>query len=288
MKKGFTLIELTAVIVILGVISLIVIPLVDQSITQIKTDAYKTQIESIRTGAREWAANNIGILPASDGDSLVKTLLELQQAGYVKTDITNPITKLAFAGTLEVTIINDNGNYVYAVGGEVDGQIDPNSPTITLNGNHLMYVDMNTTYTEPGVVAKDSSGNVIALTSTTTKRDGTTVTVPPFLTNGLYVYQIIYSVTHNSLTTQASRTVIIKDNVPPTLTIPSDATIANTVTTFDIMSGVSASDNSGQAVIIKAKTNLTLGVPGRYQITYYATDHDDNTTTKYRIITITY
>ena len=47
MKKGFTLIEMLAVIVILAIISLIIFPEVNKVIKSSKEKSYKTQIDNL-------------------------------------------------------------------------------------------------------------------------------------------------------------------------------------------------------------------------------------------------
>jgi prepilin-type N-terminal cleavage/methylation domain-containing protein len=287
MKKGFTLIELMAAVIILATIALIAVPLVEQTLLEINQDAYKTQIKSIREGARQWGAENMTVLPVNNGDTYVLTLGTLKTEGFVKKDIVDPLTKELFLDTLQITIMNNLGNYVYLVGSEADGQINANAPRITLNGDPLVYVNMNTAYVEPGVTATTGTGSPLGSYTTEIKR-GSTV-VGSVDTTGLYVYIITYSVTDQGITSKTARTVIVRDTVAPVMVVsPTTATIANTVTTYNIMSGVSASDNSGEAVIIRSSTNLTLGIPGIYIITYTGTDTSGNTATATRTVTITY
>lgn len=289
MKKGFTLIEMMAVVVILGVIALIVVPLVEQALSNIKDDAYNTQIESIRQGARQWGGSNIYSMP-DPGTSITLTLQQLKLAGFITKDLYNPKTKEAFSDDMVITITNvgtvGNDKYVYIVDGADGGQTNPNAPTIVLVGDSLQYLNLNASYVESGVVAKNGAGTVISANPAVITRNGTTV--GSIDSSGLYTYIITYSVTDNGFTTRAIRNVIIKDNVPPTLIIPVDSSILNTVTTFNLMSGVSATDNSLKTVTITYTGSLQLGVVGKYIITYKATDQAGNVTTKARTITITY
>jgi prepilin-type N-terminal cleavage/methylation domain-containing protein len=291
MKKGFTLIELMAAIIILSVIALIAVPLVEQTLVNIGKDAYDTQIKSIKASAKQWGANNLYQLPLNDGDQTNLTLDVLKSEGFVKKEIFNPRTKEEFEGTLRIAIINKNGDYLYLVDTEIDDYANPNAPTITVNGSTLTYVDMGSTYSELGVTAKNSAGVVIAANPPVITRNGSVVL--SLLTNGLYVYTITYSVTDmvegQQVTIKTARTVIIRDITPPVLTVnPASATLARTTLTYNIMTGVSATDNSGSSPVIKSSTNLTLGVPGVYKIDYTATDNSGNSTTRQRIITITY
>ncbi len=60
-KKGFTLVELLAVIIILGVIALITFPIVDNSIKNSKQAALEQTIDSILESARNYSVEyNLG------------------------------------------------------------------------------------------------------------------------------------------------------------------------------------------------------------------------------------
>lgn len=284
MKKGFTLIEMMAVIIILGIITLIAVPLVEKALSDIRQDAYKTQIENIRKGARQWGANHFYELPDNDGGTISVNLETLKLAGYVEKVLVNPKTNEEFPNDMLVTILNDKGNYVYIVDGDEGEQLNPYTPTITLLGDALIYVNLNASYTEPGIVAKTSEGVNITDYTTVIQKDG--IVVGSIDSSGLYNYTITYTASHNGLTAKAIRNVIIKDNVPPNLVIPVDSTITTNIKTFDLMEGVYATDNSGELVIITSNTTLTLGIPGKYITTYTAKDKTGNTTIKERTITI--
>lgn len=114
MKKGFTLIELMAVVIVLGVLALFVVPTIDKTMKQIREDGYEEQINNIKTAAKNWGADHIPELPAV-GEDLYITLLDLKQAGLVDKDITNPKTKEKFPDDLQIKITNDNGKIKYEV-----------------------------------------------------------------------------------------------------------------------------------------------------------------------------
>lgn len=91
-NKGFTLIELMAVIIILAVIGLIVFPTAIDSINNSKEKLYKEQVKRILDAADSWASNNDSKLPSNDGGAIIITIDQLQKAGLLKKeDVKNPL-----------------------------------------------------------------------------------------------------------------------------------------------------------------------------------------------------
>ena len=63
MKKGFTLVEILAVFVVLGIISMITVPAIGNVIHMSKEKAYDKQIELIINASRSYMTNNSLELP---------------------------------------------------------------------------------------------------------------------------------------------------------------------------------------------------------------------------------
>ena len=59
MKKGFTLVELLGVIVVLGIIATITVPLVQRTILENTEEAYQDQIISFERAAKNYVASDI-------------------------------------------------------------------------------------------------------------------------------------------------------------------------------------------------------------------------------------
>ena len=114
-NKGFTLAELLGVIIILGVIALITIGTVTNTMKENKEDLYDIQINNIIVGAKTWASSHVFELPEQDGESITLTLGELKQDGFVENDITNPKTNELFSNDLMVKITKIDNNYNYEV-----------------------------------------------------------------------------------------------------------------------------------------------------------------------------
>lgn len=81
MKKGFTLVELIATLIILSVVAIIVVPNVYENMDDSKSKIKITQTTSIIDSAKEWSADHIRELSCNN-DSYV-FLKDLQSNGYI-------------------------------------------------------------------------------------------------------------------------------------------------------------------------------------------------------------
>lgn len=92
MKKGFTLIELILVILLLSIIALISIPVITGITKDAKNKTYDQQLEAIYNAARNYATKNSRILPEEDEyDSSCISVTDMQKAGVLESkDIINP------------------------------------------------------------------------------------------------------------------------------------------------------------------------------------------------------
>lgn len=129
MKKGFTLAELLAVIVILGLLALIAVPVVLNKIKSTKEDLYNNQIEMIKSGAISYVTSEITHLksdspfytPVTNHTrvTITKTLSELQTYGFLDENILNPLCDGSdkYFSPLEtkIEIIYDGREFSYEV-----------------------------------------------------------------------------------------------------------------------------------------------------------------------------
>jgi len=67
MKKGFTLIELLGVIVLLGVLSLLIVPVVNNMMIESREQLAASQEKAILKAAKNWGHAHIFMLPDCDG-----------------------------------------------------------------------------------------------------------------------------------------------------------------------------------------------------------------------------
>lgn len=115
-EKGFTLVELISVVVVLGLLAIIVIPITKNIISEERDDLYQRQIDGIIESAKVWGANNIDKLPAEGESDVEVTLGELKTGGYADKELKNPKTENLFDDTTtKVIISNKNGILEYTV-----------------------------------------------------------------------------------------------------------------------------------------------------------------------------
>ncbi|MCI3922540.1 prepilin-type N-terminal cleavage/methylation domain-containing protein [Paenibacillus sp. TRM 82003] len=110
-QKGFTLVELLAVIVILGIIAMIAVPAIGNIIEKSREDALEQSILMVRDSAEAYFLDN----PATTK----VTLTVLVEKGYLRSVPKNPKTNTAFTGAEEV--VYSGGKVTEVAGFTVSG-----------------------------------------------------------------------------------------------------------------------------------------------------------------------
>lgn len=281
-KKGFTLVEILGVIILLGIIALIIVPAVDTTIKQAKQKAYDKQVASLLNSLKNWNSDNKSLF--KDNQTVTLTLQDLKEEGYVDFDIRNPKTSKCISNNLEFQVEKVNKKYNYTIiGGKIIDGEDKDCdtlkryPSIYLIGNNPYKLEVKNEYEEPGYVAKNLKDVDITASVQTSNNINKNI---------LGKYRVTYLVTDGGLEKSKSRVVNVVDKTKPTLTIPSDSKIYDTVETIDLLSGVSVYDNYDENVDIQVVSTLSLGVIGKYTVDYIAKDSSGNVTRKSRNITI--
>ena len=121
MKKGFTLVEMLAVITIIGLLALLTVPAIDSIIKENKNTVYELQENQILDALKEYASENA--LTLEDENTI--TLGDLKRAGLIDKNIRNPKTNQCFANNIELNITRQGNNFIYEI----------NRNTITFCGN---------------------------------------------------------------------------------------------------------------------------------------------------------
>lgn len=265
MKKGFTLAEVMAVIVIMASLALIIIPIVDKQIKDGKKKAYDDQITIIKNALELYMEN----LELKENDMMQITLYQLKYSGFIANDIANPITGENFPNDAIITISNIDGNYNYDINMEAGTNTKKydSLPKLVLNGDPIIYIDYGNIYEELGATGMFNYNNIdVAIESDVQENIGT--------------YHVIYTVSYEGITNKAIRTVIVKDNKGPELYFsPLNLTLAQ-AKNYDYKSDISSYDVSG-VKDISVETNFGA-LTGTYSVKYIATDNYGNKTIKYR------
>lgn len=114
-KNGFTLIEITACVLLLAIILVIAVPKVNTMISNSKKKSCNSIISTIEESAKSYTyLNTYKVDTAISNDNYFEiTLLELQKAGLLKVDIENPYTNEKISSDNKVRITKNNDVYTY-------------------------------------------------------------------------------------------------------------------------------------------------------------------------------
>ena len=288
MKKGFTLVELLAVIIILGAIFAITFPLVTDNIRKTEEKAFNLQKEQIIAAAKDMVIKEYVVIP--DKQSITLYVGELKRKGLLPIKMINAKTKLTISNESTVVISRENNSYSYDVNiidlEEESTENNENAPVIRLNGNYVEYVEINTEYVEKGGTAYSNTGSPLTLNSPQIKLNDNEV--DEIVTSQLGTYKLIYSATddNNGLTTTSIRTVVVRDTIPPVIYFPEDNIVkVSELNGSYVEEGVYAIDNSNDKINVTCVSSLS-NVPGKHVILYTAKDPSGNTTNAKRVITV--
>ena len=109
-KKGFTLVELLATIIILGLLALLASTSVTKVLKESKGDLYTAQIKLVESAAEAWGAENIDKLP-DDNECKYLTIKNLQDYGLIDKDLKNPKTNKEIDNNIKIKISSSKTGY---------------------------------------------------------------------------------------------------------------------------------------------------------------------------------
>ena len=150
MKKGFTLVELLGIIVVLGVIATIVTPVIQSTLTQNQDKVYNALIKQIEGNAKDYLEINTEKLPTADGDEIQIKLGDIKASGLMQINVKNPKTDNIVSNESYVTITRTKNNYRYetTIYDLTDvSEVVSGAPTITLKTSSNETVSVGSSYT---------------------------------------------------------------------------------------------------------------------------------------------
>lgn len=119
MKKGFTLIELLGVIALVGILSLVTVPIIDRTINQGRNNLYNIQKEQLIKALKNYYAEHVSELNALPNGKTCKTVYELKNIGYLPSTLKDPKTNKDLNTSLKVCVTKsmpgDNPKYDYSI-----------------------------------------------------------------------------------------------------------------------------------------------------------------------------
>jgi prepilin-type N-terminal cleavage/methylation domain-containing protein len=212
-EKGFTLVELLAVIVILAIILAIAIPSITGMIKKVTRDSFGSDAKMLLKAVNYKKLQEDSFNPTLVNKSTLSSLLGLSDSNYssltIVMDGTDPVISIIGTGKWDGLMACGSYKSMKVVEEASDCSDDTVKPVITLNGSSTVSINLNQTYTDAGATATDNiEGNV---TSKITKTGTVTTNTPG-------TYSVTYSVTDVAgNTTTSVRRVTVVDNVAPTV-----------------------------------------------------------------------
>ena len=156
MKKGFTLIEIIAIIILLSVIALITYPVINNLITEGKEKLYEKQINELERLSNTWVTKNTNKLKTEEGYTYDLSFEELNEQGFTSDkQIQNPKTGKNLTGCMKVTYNSSKNGYdvAYDEGCTPSGS----SSEITFKNKILGASNSNIVTTGDGLYSKTTS-----------------------------------------------------------------------------------------------------------------------------------
>jgi len=114
-RRGFTLVELLGVLVVLGLLAVICYPIITNVITKQKNELTKEQKNRIINAAKNYVASGLGTFDSND--TACVSISDLQTGGFLESgDIQNP-NGGTLTGNVQIKWSDTYNQYEYEYGG---------------------------------------------------------------------------------------------------------------------------------------------------------------------------
>jgi len=125
-KKGFTLVELISVIVILGILALVVFPNVLSTLTNGKKNMKEDNKKLIITGAKNYVADHPNNFKSATGKVYCVSIATLYNNGYINTviglDVDDDITQINDVVKMQYNSSKGKFDYSYVAKANCSGE----------------------------------------------------------------------------------------------------------------------------------------------------------------------
>lgn len=289
-RKGFSLIELMGIVILLSIISILVIPSIDSALRDFKNKSYNSQLQTIKLAANDWSTDNLGKYAMDDGQVVTIVLGQLKSGGYLEEELINTKTNEPFPDDMQINIVREEDALKYYVldgtGSSTGSYIG--APNIKLNGDYVKRIPINSIYAELGAYATNSSGAPL-LNITTVIKNSSDQTVASINTNVEGEYKVYYSVTDNSITRTIYRTVIVYRADKFELVLNDESVITtNLGAPYNDLGAVASDPTDGDLTSsIVTQNNVNINKVGVYYVNYSVTNSANKTLTAKRKVIVT-
>jgi type II secretion system protein G len=130
-RKGFTLVEILIVVVILGILAAIVIPQFTNASTEAKESNLKSNLQSVRAQLELYKLRNNDLPPTDAADFVTKmTTKDANGMCYLPSVPANPFTGGGSVGA------NSSSDWVYTVTGTYSAEFHAGADTTSASAAH--------------------------------------------------------------------------------------------------------------------------------------------------------
>ncbi|MFA7515171.1 MAG: prepilin-type N-terminal cleavage/methylation domain-containing protein [Bacilli bacterium] len=146
-NKAFTLVEILAVIIVLGIILALAVPRVISIIDKYKEKAYEIQKKNIVTAAKEYSLLHSGEIEWKNNIAYIR-LGDLQAKGLLPSDVKNPKGGTFDPEEIVLTLVKDDnglikyyeGEYILSLASIIQNDIDTEEKNIGSSNQAWFYV----------------------------------------------------------------------------------------------------------------------------------------------------
>lgn len=288
-KRGFTLVELLAVIVVLTIILSIAIPGISGVIKSATKASFKSDAKMVLQAIEYKKLESYNFNPLEITKENMEELLGISSLNYgqVNISVTDNNTEVILVGEK-----NWNGFTAYGsmktmkVVNTDDYDVVP--PAITIWGDNPVSIGKDDIYIDAGATAFDSKDGALELSLTVIKNSANEV-VLTIDTSIFSTYTITYTVEDSQgNSTSSIRRVNVVDKKSPVITILGENPTILSVGQIYSDAGATALDDTDGNITsdIVITGSINPNVVGTYSITYTVDDNAQNTATVTRTINV--
>lgn len=269
-KKGFTVLEILAVIVIIVMLSLMLIPIIEKHIENAKGVLTSSQITTIENSAYVYAYNFRSEIPDLNNSGVaIVTVQTLINKGLLQSNSFTINGKVIIPSNATIVIINHDG--------EIKTKYDKNfqtKPLIILNGMDKMAISKGSNYIEPGALLIKFNPKSIEGLSTGNITSNVDVSVA-----GKYEVQYTYA---GAETVKREVTVnevdVSVDDIKPVITLLGNSIVTISKGSTYTDAGATASDNKDGNITTRIVTTNEVNTKqkGTYYVKYNVVDSSGN------------